>query len=232
MYSELVYSHVQVDYLFQHHQLLEKESILSEYLPVLSDCIFIRKIDGPKTDLSAFVVYRKSQHQLVVSISGSSSPKHMIENLRAVRTPWPGASSESPDTSSTTKASAPTVHSGFLRLYQDIKPELQEAIRGGLEIHQPKELIITGHSMGGSVSHLLCIDLLSKTLRVTLPKKICLATYGAPRTGNLGLVQHFQDLVTAFRSQEGNVFDEYSLKAYNDGTTFSPKQWKGIWLTH
>ncbi|KAJ3526776.1 hypothetical protein NMY22_g10033 [Coprinellus aureogranulatus] len=205
LYSELVYSSVPVKVLFENHQSLKDAGVLQEYQTVLSDCDFLRQIDGAKTDLSAYVVYRRSTEQL---------------NLRAIRSPWPGAPPQSPD--STAKQNEPTpvltVHSGFLALYQDIKADLQQAIQGGIRERQPKELIITGHSMGGSVSHLLCMDLLSEGSTIELPPKVCLATYGTPRTGNAGLVKHYQQLISQFKG----AFDEYSVKAFNDGIPAVP----------
>jgi surfactin synthase thioesterase subunit len=108
------------------------------------------------------------------------------------------------------------VHSGFLKLYQDIAKDLTETLQAEIRNQSPQELIITGHSMGGSVSYLLCMDLLEKHSEI-LPAKVCLATYGAPRTGNSALVQHYRTLVEAFKSKEGSTFEEYSIKAYNDG---------------
>ena len=49
-------------------------------------------------DLTAFVVFRRTTKQLIVSISGSANLKHAIQNLRAVRMAWrPGSTVESVD---------------------------------------------------------------------------------------------------------------------------------------
>ncbi|KAJ3532027.1 hypothetical protein NMY22_g7913 [Coprinellus aureogranulatus] len=224
LYSELVYSSVPVKVLFENHQSLKDAGVLQEYQTVLSDCDFLRQIDGAKTDLSAYVVYRRSTEQLVVSISGSSKPKHAIQNLRAIRSPWPGAPPQSPD--STAKQNEPTpvltVHSGFLALYQDIKADLQQAIQDGICERQPKELIITGHSMGGSVSHLLCMDLLSEGSTIELPPKVCLATYGTPRTGNAGLVKHYQQLISQFKGAFDEVLGEGFQRWYPSSSHRTP----------
>lgn len=216
-FAELVYSAVPVELLVKHSKALEEADILQEYRHALGDSIFVGSVNGAKTDLTAYVVFRRSTGQLVVSISGTSKPKHMVQNLRAVRTIWPGLpSSEHVDR--TAKDSIPTVHSGFLTLYRDIKSDLEQCIGDGIAAHHPAELVITGHSMGGSVAHLLSMDLLGPNLTIEIPKKMTLATFGAPRTGNAVLVQHFRKLVREYKGQ----FEEYSVKGYNDGVVSVP----------
>lgn len=214
--------------------------------------------------LTAFVVFRRTTKQLVVSIAGSSNLKHAIQNLRAVRMAWrPGSTVERvdgnvdplvgedfevvesvPDPLSKAPvegdATAPApaagggkndgdsfggVHTGFFTLYRDVKESLEEAIRKGIKGYTPEELVLTGHSMGGSIAYLLCMDLLSSpdenpkdATFIELPKKLCLTTFGAPRTGNAALVRHFQKLVTDWKKNEGGVVREYSVKAFNDGS--------------
>ncbi|KAJ2919390.1 hypothetical protein MD484_g1033, partial [Candolleomyces efflorescens] len=121
------------------------------------------------------------------------------------------------------------VHTGFFALYRDVKEGLEKAILKGIQAHAPDELVLTGHSMGGSVAYLLCLDLLSPAdekpkdaISIALPKKLCLTTFGAPRTGNAALVTHFRHLVDNWEKNEGCVFQEYSVKAFNDGVPAVP----------
>ncbi|KAJ2933370.1 hypothetical protein H1R20_g3720, partial [Candolleomyces eurysporus] len=263
-FAELVYSTVEVKSLFENHATLKDEKILLDY-PVLGECDWVEKIFGAKMDLTAFVVFRRTTKQLVVSISGSSNLKHAIQNLRAVRMAWrPGSTvgrvdgnvnppvDEESEVVEPVAAPAPPVegettipaagaekdgdslggvHTGFFTLYKDVKEGLQGAIRKGIKDHAPEELVLTGHSMGGSVAYLLCMDLLSsvdgKTKDVTqtgiaLPRKLCLTTFGAPRTGNAALVSHFHKLVNDWEKNEKAVVREYSVKAFNDGVPAVP----------
>ncbi|TEB33395.1 hypothetical protein FA13DRAFT_1730401 [Coprinellus micaceus] len=153
-YSELIYSYVPVKELFENHHLLKEEGILLEYQAVFDDCNFLRYIEGEKTNLSAFVVCRRSMGQLVVSISGSTRFKHMKYNLHATHTPWPGAPLPAPsDDSLAENEASPRTTS---------RKDLTETLQAEIRNQSPQELIITGHSMGGSVSYLLCMDLLEK----------------------------------------------------------------------
>jgi putative lipase involved disintegration of autophagic bodies len=46
-------------------------------------------------------------------------------------------------------------------LYQGIKTGVITGMQKGFDGHSPAEIVLTGHSMGGSIAYLLCIDLLS-----------------------------------------------------------------------
>lgn len=265
-FAELVYSTAEIKSLFDNYAALKEEKVLSDY-PVLGECDFVDKIFGAKMDLTAFVVFRRTTKQLIVSISGSSNLKHAIQNLRAVRMAWrPGSTMErvdgnvnppvdsretvepvpepAPPTQAVAEGQEATppaaavpggkkdgesfggVHTGFFTLYSDVKGGLEGAIRKGMKDHAPEELVLTGHSMGGSVAYLLCMDLLSsvdgktkdmKERDVPLPKGLCLTTFGTPRTGNAALVSHFRKLVNEFSGEKKGRFREYSVKAFNDG---------------
>lgn len=110
----------------------------------------------------------RRRQQIIVSICGTASVQQAIQDLRAIRKVHPGV----PDT-------AATVHTGFWDLYQGMKPALMEGIEVGLrtdpaedEVRSSEgrmegddddviqELVVTGHSMGGAIAHLLCLDLL------------------------------------------------------------------------
>lgn len=111
--------------------------------------------------------------QIIVSICGTASAQQAIHDLRAIRRTHPGVCDNTA-----------TVHAGFWDLYQGMKSDLIEGIEAALRIDPAddeiqsdedatngpdtgnsedvvRELVITGHSMGGAIAHLLCIDLLS-----------------------------------------------------------------------
>jgi len=189
------------------------------------------------------------RQQIIVSICGTSSLQQAIQDLRAIRRPYPGVHG------------AATVHTGFWDLYQGMKSDLMEGIDQGLRLSpfQDKEaeclkntndcsilreLIVTGHSMGGVIAHLLCLDLLSSTLDFpetvlhgsTSPSLVetinhntesflqrsrlkCLEiiTFGEPRSGNQALVDHWVSLKKRHQDEHGIPIREYCVKAYNDG---------------
>ena len=244
---EAVYSDIEVETLMTHYPSLVEAGLLKEF-HLLGECDFVEKVWGKKTSLLAFVAYRRTTRQLIVSISGSTLPVHGLQNIKASRRPWKPStacpaparprrepkSKEDSDSSCSPSSSSDDdstgseaeeyggVHTGFHQLYKDIRIDLEKAIRKGLETYQVDELVITGHSMGGAVSYLLTMDLLSphppgeaSNSAVKVPNKICLVTFGTPRVGDLALVKHYHKLVETYKA--GGEFREYSVKAYNDG---------------
>ncbi|KAF5356862.1 hypothetical protein D9756_006448 [Leucocoprinus leucothites] len=119
----------------------------------------------------------RRRQQIIISICGTSSLQQAIHDLRAIRRSHPGAPGKD----------GAAVHTGFWDLYQGMKPALLDGIDKGLRMSPLKgddqldaleaqccgsiadrdvqrELVVTGHSMGGAIAHLLCLDLLSPTL--------------------------------------------------------------------
>lgn len=116
------------------------------------------------------------------------------------------------------------VHSGFLALYGGIKVRLLQQIGEALAKHSPVELILTGHSMGGSLAYLLLLDLLAKELledrSILSMMKVRIATFGAPRTGDRQLVDYFHSVVQQYRRKFGldeTFLTEYAVQGFNDG---------------
>jgi len=172
------------------------------------------------------------RQQVIVSICGTSSLQQAIQDLRAIRRPYPGVHG------------AATVHTGFWDLYQGMKSDLMEGIDQGLRLSPfedkeaeslestnghsiLRELIVTGHSMGGVIAHLLCIDLLSSTLdfpestesflQRSRLKCLEIVTFGEPRSGNQALVDHWVELKKRHQDEYGISIRECCVKAYNDG---------------
>ena len=175
-----------------------------EHYNTLSHINVIDSFRGSFADLPATVVYRPPTGQLIVSISGTSKLKHILQDLRVLRTPHPSGRG--------------SVHTGFWELYQGLKTQLLTAIRKGIVDHSPGELVLTAHSMGGCLCYLLCIDLLRNNGCLPRHLPLQVAVFGCPRTGDSDLVTYFHELVSSFREREGeDYFREYSVKGYNDG---------------
>jgi hypothetical protein len=110
------------------------------------------------------------------------------------------------------------VHAGFWSLYQGIKASTLDAIQRGLREYDVSELVITGHSMGGSISYLLMLDLLIDGDMLLPGLSLMIAVFGVPRSGNSELVALWRQLVDAYQKKNGTAsIREYSVKAYNDG---------------
>jgi len=201
-FAELAYSSVPIDFLIQNFSKLSQPGYPLEHYDALCGVLLVDSFRGTSANLPGYVAYRPSTGQLVVAISGTSSPKQALQDLRVLKSPHPSGRG--------------FVHTGFWTLYQGIKAQALNAIRQGIELHSPVELVLTGHSMGGSLAYLLCIDLLSEGDKTSSPSsiRIELAVYGAPRTGDENLAIYFRELT------QGRTFKEHSVKAFNDGKRF------------
>jgi predicted lipase len=192
--------------LFKHLTLLKQPGYPLENYNALDDAVLVDSFRGPFTDLLVFTVYRPLLSQLVVAVSGTSSIKHVLQDLRFFRCSHPSGRG--------------TVHSGFWTIFKDIKAQAISAIQKGVADYLVKELVLTGHSMGGSIAYLLCLDLFAdhqKWLK-DLHINIKVVTFGLPRTGDAALVDHFQKLSLSYQKVQGqDAFKEYSVKGYNDG---------------
>lgn len=172
----------------------------------LHNAVLVDSFRGTFTNLTVAIVYRPLLSQLVVAMSGTSSIKQALQDLRVFRCPHPSGRG--------------TVHAGFWTLYQDINAQAITGIQKGVADHSVREIILTGHSMGGSIAYLLCLDLLAdhQAWLKNLNINIRVAAFGPPRTGDAALVEYFQELSLSYQTVQGqDAFKEYSVKAYNDG---------------
>ena len=179
-----------------------------EFYGALRDCELIDSFRGSIGDLPAFIFFRPLARQLIISISGTASLLQSLYDLRVMKKPHPSGIG--------------AVHSGFLALYGGIKGRLLQQIREALAKHSPLKLILTGHSMGGSLSYLLLLDLLAEGLphSICSEVRVCIATYGAPRTGDKQLVDHFHSVIQQHRSKfklDETFLVEYAVQGFNDG---------------
>jgi predicted lipase len=177
-----------------------------ETYDALVDSVLVDSFHGPLTDLLVLVAYRPLLGQLVVAVSGTSSVKQALQDLRFFRCSHPSGRG--------------TVHTGFLTIYKDIKAQAITAIQKGVADHLVREIVLTGHSMGGSIAYLLCLDLFAdhqKWLK-DMNINIKVVAFGLPRTGDATLVDYFHELSLSYQKVQGqDTFKEYSVKGYNDG---------------
>ena len=188
-----------------------------EHYDALGNCELIDSVQGTVGGLAALLLYRSRTRQLVVSISGTASLRQALYDLRVTKTAHPSGHG--------------AVHSGFWALYCGLKGQLMAQIWREIEKRHPAALILTGHSMGGSLAYLLLLDLLSEEFSRNQSKlsalKIYIAVMGAPRTGDEKLVDYLQSLLQQCREKfklGPNFLTEYSIQGYNDGMLFSSMQ--------
>ncbi|KAG6812870.1 hypothetical protein H0H92_015798 [Tricholoma furcatifolium] len=202
-----MYNVVPLEFLFHNVALLQPGFPLEGY-HALEEATLVSSVQGNVGHLPAMVVYRSSTKQLLVVISGTSSMELALHDLRVLLRTHPSHRGQ--------------VHSGFWALYCGLKPMIFDALKRGLEDLDVAELVITGHSMGGSIGYLFCMDLLlgNHPGAFSLPPalKVTIAVFGVPRAGDAGLVEYWRELVANYRRSYGSdKLVEYSVKAYNDG---------------
>jgi hypothetical protein len=76
---------------------------------------------------------------------------------------------------------------GFYNLFKSMKEDIYNNIDSLTKKYNTKNILITGHSLGGAISTLLSFDILYNSL----PYKIYLITFGSPRVGNQKFMKEF-----------------------------------------
>ncbi|KAF9482285.1 alpha/beta-hydrolase [Pholiota conissans] len=209
-FAELAYSAVSIEFLLRNFDTLSRPGFPLEGYNALSDVVLVDAFRGGRAELPVYIVYRPNTKQLIVSIAGTSSAKHILHDLNALKSRHPSGEGG--------------VHRGFYELFKDILSPALEGIQRGIATHSPQEVVLTGHSMGGSVAYLLCAELLTEKTQLLSPEqKLQIAVFGSPRVGDAKFVNYFRGLVASFRKRRGDkTFHEYSTKAYNDGVPALP----------
>jgi hypothetical protein len=205
-FAEVTFSAVPIEILFKHLPLLRQQGYPLETYHALDDAILVDSFHGPFTDIVVFIAYRPLLGQLVVAVSGTSSIKQAMHDLRIFRCSHPSGRG--------------TVHTGFWTIYKDIRAQAITAIHKGVADYSVREIVLTGHSMGGSIAYLMCLDLFADHLKwlKDLNINMKVVAFGAPRTGDANLVDYFQELSLSYQKVQGqDAFKEYSVKGYNDG---------------
>lgn len=204
-YTELTYSALPPEFIFDNLATLTQKDFPLEGYDALLESSFVASFRGALTDLPGYVSYRSTTRSLVVAFAGTMNGKQVLYDLRATKRPHPAGE-------------GCAVHSGFWALYNGIKSPAINAIKQGLRAHDVGELVLTGHSMGGALSHLLALDLVvdGDVLQPGLAIKV--AVFGAPRCGNDLFCLHWRRVMDEYREKHGKEsVKEYNVKGYNDG---------------
>ncbi|KAL0579010.1 NineTeen Complex (NTC) component [Marasmius crinis-equi] len=208
-FTELAYSTIPVAFVFEHLPSLVQDDFPFEGYDALQGAMLLADFHGNVANLHGFVAYRRQPKQLIVSIAGTSNTTQSLYDLWATRHRHPSGKGE--------------VHHGFWSLYKGIRSYILDGIRKGFEEQDIAEMVVTGHSMGGALSYLLLLDLLTPNDIISPDLRVTLAAFGSPRVGDPSLVKHWQDLCQEYRNRNGDdSFREYSVKAYNDGVPSLP----------
>ncbi|KLO06925.1 alpha/beta-hydrolase [Schizopora paradoxa] len=165
--------------------------------------------------------------EVVVTFSGTCNVWHVFQDMDVRRAVYPVPST-------TEKTPSARVHKGFWRLYTGLRPAMAKILSSALEQYPTADLVLTGHSLGAAMCYLLAMDVLLGSGELGFGvndkganeggRKITLAAFGCPRIGDSGLVKVFVDAVAQYRKKYGeNSFEEYSIKAFDDGAHCLPQ---------
>lgn len=80
------------------------------------------------------------------------------------------------------------IHNGFNEMYSSVSTPFLNTYYTHL-LNSNKNIIISGHSLGGALSTLLFLEL--SLLQEINPNRMFLYTYGSPRVGNIDFVNYF-----------------------------------------
>ncbi|KAJ6478744.1 Alpha/Beta hydrolase protein [Mycena vitilis] len=209
-FAEATYSTLPTQFIFENLTTLLEPGFPLEGYDSLRDAELVSSFIGKTAHLPGYVSYRPQSKQLVIAFSGTTTLTQAIYDVRALHHRHQSRRGQ--------------VHSGFWKLYKGIKSFALEGIRKGLADHDIGEIVITGHSMGATVSQLLLMDILrDENLIFIGPTPLKLVVFGAPRSGNVELVEYWKELVDHRRAKYGEAsISEYSVKTYNDGVPSMP----------
>ncbi|TRM62225.1 Alpha/Beta hydrolase protein [Schizophyllum amplum] len=198
------------DFLFAHIQELTRPGLPFDCYTALLDADLVSTFHGTVARLPATIFHHRPSHRLILSISGTSSLQHAYYDVKTNKHRHPSRRGQ--------------VHSGFWRLYKGLRGRAVDALRDALDKYPDvNELVVTGHSMGGVVCHLLLLDLLADESLLPVDVKLKICAFGSPRPGDAELARYWKELVKTRRLMHGeDSFTEYLVKAYNDGVPALP----------
>ncbi|KAJ9065377.1 hypothetical protein DSO57_1020230 [Entomophthora muscae] len=130
----------------------------------------VQVFSDEQTTGRAVLLLDKSRQEIILTFRGSPTPENWISSLEFSLAPAPYAKDVQ-------------VHPGFRQATNVLMFKIYNPIKKIVKEHPAYKLIVTGHSLGGSLAALASSELLHR--RIITPNKLNLFTYGEPRTGNL-----------------------------------------------
>jgi len=209
-FAQIAYCTLAPEFIFANLEMVMQPDFPLEGFDALRDTVLIASFEGTVANVPGVVIYRKHTKQLVVGFSGTAIFKQTLHDLNSIKRAHP-----------TVKGCR--VHSGFWNMYEGCQAQVFRCINKGIREHDVRELVSTGHSMGGALSYLLALDILSGECPLPSGTSVMVASFGCPRIGDAALSERWQNLVSSYQAAngEGSV-KQYQVKALNDGVPSLP----------
>lgn len=144
-----------------------------------------RRIVAPTLVNFGFVL--ASQTNNIVLFRGTANQKEWLANFQASQSVYMQS-----------RQARGQVHTGFLRLYDDLKGQVRRAVN---RLNPSLPCFVAGHSLGGALATLASADLASNYPNVK--DQLRLYTYGAPRVGD----RAFAEFLSAIAPNSYRVFN-------------------------
>lgn len=131
-----------------------------------TNLVFKKRVFDPKTTTDGFIAVNDITKEVFISFKGTNGTEDFLIDGRVVQVPL--------------NKDMPTVlvHYGFREAYMSVESQLDAF---GFALYKDYTFYITGHSLGGALATLACVNL-------KLPSKPNLYTFGSPRVGNFKFV--------------------------------------------
>lgn len=164
----------------------------------------IKEIDEKKTGTQAFIA--EDAKKIVIAFRGSSSVKDVLIDIAVNKVCFPRVRRW---------FFKPRVHSGFFAAYSSVQGVVLNTIKE-LYSKKPRQVIITGHSLGGALGTLAAFDIAN-----TLSIRPTLYTFGCPRVGNRWFIRKYHGKVKhSFRIvNDDDIVPHLPKVGYKDAKT-------------
>ncbi|KAF9785873.1 Alpha/Beta hydrolase protein [Thelephora terrestris] len=210
-FADVSYSPIALERVYKHLELLSQKHFPLEGYEAVTSSKLILSFEGDVANVAVLVAYRPTTKQIVVGICGTRTLMQALYDMNSLFQHC------------TKGGQSYRVHSGFMSMYTGIEARAFKGIRKGFEEEQVEELVITGHSMGGALSYYLAVGLLTSDGILPPGIRIKIVAFGSPRVGDQAFASLWKTLVEEHRSSHGRLsFQEYNVRAYNDGVPMLP----------
>eukprot|EP00486_Rosalina_sp_Unknown_P006326 CAMPEP_0201569656 /NCGR_PEP_ID=MMETSP0190_2-20130828/11452_1 /ASSEMBLY_ACC=CAM_ASM_000263 /TAXON_ID=37353 /ORGANISM="Rosalina sp." /LENGTH=307 /DNA_ID=CAMNT_0047992229 /DNA_START=14 /DNA_END=934 /DNA_ORIENTATION=+ len=157
--------------------------------------------------LQAFIGYDNDQNQIVISFRGTHNYHDWMKDLEYKQIAYPNVENA-------------YVHRGFYNSYLAIRNQgLISSLQSLLTTYpDTKDILITGHSMGGALTELCALDIIDNEI-INDNIDIEIYTFGCPRWANKELAEYFNNL--------DNIINNWRIVNKHDPVAIVPGQFLG-----